>query len=115
MTTDDTPEHAAAADTRLTITVWDAPDAQPRRFTLYCDPPGGDHPDPRRACAALTRAEAPFAPVPPEVRCLAMWSGPQRARIEGSWRGVPVAASYSRTDSCETARWNALADVFGAP
>ena len=27
MTTDDTPEHAAAADTRLTITVWDAPDA----------------------------------------------------------------------------------------
>lgn len=114
MTTDDTPEHAAA-DTRLTITVWDAPDAQPRRFTLYCDPPGGDHPDPQRACAALVRAEAPFAPVPPEVSCLAVWSGPQRARIEGSWRAVPVAASYSRTDSCETARWNALADVFGAP
>lgn len=115
MTTNDASRHAGDSGTRLTITVWDAPDAQPRRYTLSCDPPGGDHPDPQRACAALARAEAPFAPVPPDVRCMAMWSGPQRATIEGSWRGIPVAASYSRVDSCESARWNALAEVFGAP
>jgi len=115
VTTNDALGHAGGSDTRLTITVWDAPDAQPRRYTLTCDPPGGDHPDPQRACAALLSAEAPFAPVPADVRCMQMWSGPQRATIEGRWRGVPVAASYSRNDSCETARWDALAGVFGTP
>jgi len=102
-------------DCVLTVTIWDEPGARPRRYTLRGDPPGGDHPHPEAACAAIDRGEAPFAPVPPGTRCLEVWSGPQRATVEGTWRGAAVSAHYSRVNSCESARWNALAPVFGTP
>lgn len=41
-----------------------------------------------------------------------MYGGPQTATIDGLWRGQRVHASYSRTDGCEIARWEALAPVL---
>ena len=98
--------------TRLTVTVWADLQGPPRVWRLQCDPPGGDHPNPAAACAALDRAPHPFAPVPPGVVCAQIVAGPERARIEGLWRGESVHATYKRTDSCEEARWQALAEVF---
>jgi Subtilisin inhibitor-like len=103
-----------AQQTRLTITVWDHDSAQPHRWQLACDPPGGDHPDPAAACAALAAASAPFAPVPPGRNCAQVFFGPQRAEISGTWLGQPVHTTYRRTDSCQEQKWQELADVFRA-
>jgi Subtilisin inhibitor-like len=100
------------AVTRLTITVWDHPQAVPRVWHLRCGQPAGDHPDPAGACAALDRAPDPFAPVPPNALCAQVYAGPQSATIEGHWRGAPIYATYKRTDACENRRWLALAAVL---
>ncbi|MBN9099540.1 MULTISPECIES: SSI family serine proteinase inhibitor [unclassified Pseudonocardia] len=99
---------------RLTVTVVDDVGAAPRTWTLTCDPPGGDHPQPAAACAAVDAAGDPFAPKPADVACTEIYGGPQTATIVGTWRGTPVNAGYERTDGCEINRWNTLAAVFGA-
>jgi hypothetical protein len=99
-------------ESRLVVEVRDHPDAEPERWTLECDPPGGDHPDPAGACAALAASVQPFDPVPDTSTCAQIWSGPERAVISGTWRGRPVHAEYTRTDACEEARWRALAAVL---
>jgi hypothetical protein len=96
----------------LQITVLAGPGAEPRTWTLTCDPPDGTHPSPEAACRAIEAAAHPFAPVPPDMLCTQQYDGPETAKIAGTWRGVPVHASYKRTDGCEIARWNALVAVF---
>src|SRR3954447_2900808 len=97
---------------RLVVDALDHPDAEPRRWLLECDPPGGDHPDPAGACAALAAAAEPFEPVPVDRRCAQVWSGPERAVVTGTWRGGPVRAEFRRTDACEEARWRAIVAVL---
>src|SRR3954447_13492987 len=97
---------------RLVVRVWDHPDATPRVWRLECAPPGGDHPDPVTACAVLAQLPAPFAPVPAGALCAQVYGGPERATIDGEWRGEPVHAVYSRTDACENRRWHRLAAVL---
>lgn len=98
--------------TQLTVTVWDSPDAAPRTWELTADPPGGTHPDPAAAIAAIAGARRPFDPVPRDAICAQLYGGPERAAIEGTWHGQPVVASYDKTNSCEIARWNALSAVL---
>jgi hypothetical protein len=87
--------------------------ATTHRWTLTCDPPGGDHPAPQRACATLDRLGAKaFAPVPPGTMCTQIYGGAQTATIVGTWRGRRVDASYSRTDGCQIARWDRIVDVL---
>jgi hypothetical protein len=74
--------------------------------TLRCGPPGGSHPHPAAACAALARVAHPFAPKPAGVMCSALYSGPQRAHVTGTYRGTRIDARFRRTDSCETKRWS---------
>ncbi|MGH3326306.1 MAG: SSI family serine proteinase inhibitor [Streptomycetales bacterium] len=100
------------SDSELTITVRADKNAEPRTWTLRCDPPGGDHPEPAAACRALERVRDPFAPVPPDARCTLIYGGPQTATITGSWQGRHVEAGYDRTDGCEINRWNAIAPVL---
>jgi hypothetical protein len=98
----------------LTITVWAEPNEQPRVWRLTDEPAGGTHPNPQAAIEAIERATGdPFAPVPPGTISTMIWGGPERARIEGEWKGRPVHAEFSRTNGAEIARWNALAVVFG--
>ena len=79
---------------------------------LRCGPPGGTHPHRVAACATLARLAHPFAPTPPTVMCSDVYSGPQVAYVRGTFRGVRVNARFSRTNSCETARWNRVAPVL---
>ncbi|MDQ3423545.1 MAG: subtilase-type protease inhibitor [Actinomycetota bacterium] len=109
-----TPGDDGAA-TRLTVAVRDDTDSAPRTWTLSCDPPGGDHPDPGGACRALTRTADAFAPVPPDRMCTQQYGGPATATVEGVWKGRPVSARYNRTDGCEIARWKAIAAVLSPP
>jgi Subtilisin inhibitor-like len=104
---------SAQARSSLSITVTAAQGATPKHWILTCAPAGGNHPDAAAACAALTHVKSPFAPVSSHLMCSMIDSGPQTARITGTWEGKPVSATYSRTDGCQTARWNALEKVLG--
>ena len=97
--------------TDLRITV-DTGSGQTRTYILRCDPPGGDHPDPQAACEALARMQAPFAPLPKGLLCTEIYGGPQMAKVEGTYRGVPTLSEFRRTNGCEISRWDAYAAVL---
>lgn len=81
-------------------------------WTLTCDPPGGDHPDPTAACEALKSHHTALKPIPKDRVCAQVYGGPEKATITGRWRGEDVFSVLSRTDSCQTARWDALVGLL---
>jgi hypothetical protein len=83
-----------------------------KTWTVICDPPRGDHPDPTGACSQLAAAEQPFTPLPTDIMCTEIYGGPATAKITGMWDGQPVSATYSRHNGCEIARWDALSKVL---
>jgi hypothetical protein len=83
-------------------------------WRLTCDPPGGDHPDPAAACAALDAGARWLRPVPADLACTQIYGGPETATVTGVWRGTPVDATFSRTDGCQIARWDGLVGLFPA-
>ncbi len=112
------PAPAAPPRTTLELTIWPegegAGDAM--EYTLTCDPPGGTHPDPEAACAALRElgVEA-FAPTPPDVACTQQYGGPMQAHVRGTVDGQELDARLAYTDGCEIARWDAVAVVVPRP
>ena len=56
--------------------------------------------------------QAPFAPLPKGMLCTQIYGGPQTAKVEGTYRGVPTLAEFRRTDGCEISRWDAYAAVL---
>jgi hypothetical protein len=72
-----------------------------------------DRPEQSRACgAAAGVSTADLAPTPAKTACAQVFGGPQTGRITGTLRGARVDARFSRTDSCETARWNRVRDLL---
>ena len=96
----------------LQITYWpEGKDGQSRTATLTCDPNGGTHPDPAKACAALDAHPEALHPVPGDMACTQIYGGEQVALIEGDG----VHAVLNRSNGCEIERWNALAPVLELP
>ena len=98
-----------ATDLRITV---DNGSGQVRTWMLTCDDAGGDHPDPQAACDALARMDAPFGPLPKDQLCTEIYGGPQTAKVEGVYRGVPTLAEFRRTNGCEISRWDAYLAVL---
>lgn len=96
-----------AGDSALTVVVDDGAGGL-TTWTLTCEPVGGDHPDAAGACVALDGHSNALNAVPKNRMCAQVYGGPERATITGTWRGEQVFAVLSRTDACETARWDAL-------
>jgi uncharacterized protein YceK len=93
--------------TQLTIVLTGA--GTTATWHLTCDPPGGDHPTPDQACAALRDHGAQaLPPVPTDRLCAQVHRGDNTARVHGTWRGSTVDATFSLTDSCQIARWELL-------
>ena len=102
----------AAAATALDVTFWPrGRDGEKRTATLECEPPGGTHPAPEAACAALAANRDALAPVPRDVACTQIYGGPARAEVVGTVDGERVSAELSRHNGCEIARWDALEPV----
>jgi hypothetical protein len=100
----------------LTITYWPTGrGGESRSATLECDPDGGSHPNPVSACDALLKHEEALRPVAGDVACTEIYGGPQLATIAGTHDFATVAATLSRTNGCEIARWEALAPVVELP
>jgi hypothetical protein len=103
----------AAGHADLTIVVHNG--TATTTWHLTCSPDGGDHPTPAKACSVLAqRGATAIPPVPADRMCTQIYGGPQTAHVTGTWRGKPVDASFSRTDGCQTARWDALAGLLPA-
>lgn len=106
-TTPPPAEPAGSAD--LTITVDTSGTGETTVWTLTCDPPGGNHPDPEQACATLASTGVqPLQPDPEDQVCTEQYGGPEEATIEGTYDGEPVEAELTRSNGCEISRWEAL-------
>jgi hypothetical protein len=105
----------ATSSTQLTIAVWakgrDAR-ADPKKWTLRCEPPGGTLPRPGRACSTLLLNRGALRPVPPGTACTQIYGGPQEALVTGTVRGKRVWARFNRRNGCEISRWSRLAPLF---
>jgi hypothetical protein len=96
----------------LTISYWPVGrGGEARTATVTCDPDGGSHPDPARACDGLLSHEDALEPVPKQVACTEIYGGPQVAVVSGG----TVHAVFLRTNGCEIARWDKLAPLLELP
>ena len=99
---------ASAGSTALTIVTNNGAD-KVTTWTLNCDPAGGTHPHPDKACAALAdKGRTALPPVGKGMMCSQIFAGPQTATVSGTWEGKPVNASFSRRNGCEVSRWQAM-------
>lgn len=101
----------SSAEPRYEVTITYSPTGAgggEQTATLTCDPDGGTHPDPAKACDALLQHEDALRPVPRDVACTEIYGGPQVATISGPG----VQATFSRSNGCEIARWDALRPVL---
>lgn len=105
-----------SGDTSLQVTFKADAKSAPVVMTLTCDPTGGNHPRAEQACASLAAASQrgvdPFAAPPKDQICTFIYGGPQTADVQGTWKGAPVAASFSRTDGCQISRWDSIEPVL---
>lgn len=90
---------ATGTDLRLTLT-HPAPDTSGTRMvTLTCEPPGGTHPRPVRACADLARSDGRFTRPAPHTVCT-MEHQPVVAAAAGRWRGRRVQWTDTFPNPC---------------
>jgi len=102
----------ATSQANLEVSVTPAGEGPTKLWTLRCTPPGGTLPHAEDACTRLARLDDPFAPVPKDVACTAIYGGPQTAEVHGTFRATKVDATFSRGDGCEIARWDAVGFLF---
>ena len=103
----------AAAATELRITLWPrGPSGQSRMRTLRCGPAGGTLRNASRACAALSRLDGPFRPVPRDTVCTQQYGGPAEALVRGTYRGRRVWTRFHRRDGCNISRWDRVRFLF---
>jgi hypothetical protein len=105
---------ATTGPTHLTVQVTWEPGLT-ATWTLDCDPPGGTHPNAKRACARLAAIPRPFSKAPTGMACTMVYGGPQEARVTGTWQGARVAKDFSRTDGCQIALWQQYRPLLRDP
>ncbi|HXV32882.1 MAG TPA: SSI family serine proteinase inhibitor [Gaiellaceae bacterium] len=99
--------------TEVTITFWpEGPDGEPVEATLTCEPAGGTHPSPEKACTALAADPAALEPVPADTACTLIFGGPEQATVIGVVNGEQVDAAFERSNGCELDRWDRMAAVL---
>jgi subtilisin inhibitor-like len=68
--------------------------------TLECEPPGGTHPHPGRACRTLDAVDGEFERLPAQPSpCPMIWA-PVTATAVGHWRDRPVQFTHSYPNRC---------------
>lgn len=104
----------------LSITVLESANAAPQNYTLVCvnGAPAAEskHPTANAACTALKNNPSLLsqAPIKSDQACTQQFGGPQTAKVTGAVDGVEVSASFSRTDGCQIALWDAASAIIGS-
>lgn len=110
---------AGPGNAELSITVEPGEGAATIHYTLVCESgqaaAESSHPNAQAACAALAANPKILHRKPdPAQACTDIYGGPQKATVTGVVDGIPVEASFSRTDGCEISAWDAAKDLLGA-
>lgn len=100
--------------TDLVIEVRHSDAEQWASYTLTCGPDGGTHPNVADACRTLVDLDPEDLDAPgPDTMCAQVYGGPQQAKVRGVLNGRKVDLALSRTDACQSDRWDKLgADVL---
>ena len=103
----DTARDPAAGNLQITY----IPDqgVTPRVAVLTC--PGVDTEE-AVACKQLESLSAAFDPVPADQVCTAIYGGPEQITLVGTWAGEAVDTTLTRTNGCESDRYESLAPVL---
>ena len=97
---------------RLELCVQADEKATPQTGSLTCP---GEKAKERDICAALdVVAPKVFEPVPVDQACTAIYGGPRKATITGTFQDEPVSAVFTQENGCEIARWNQIKPVLKA-
>lgn len=95
----------------LDIRVSGGPGKPTEHWTLQCDPAGGTHPDPAKACATLLKAKTPFAPVAKGVACPMILASSKTAKVTGTYFGQHVDTTFIQ-GGCQLGRWAKIGQIF---
>jgi hypothetical protein len=80
--------------------------------TLTCDPAGGAHPKPAKACAVLKKVSGNPALLKPRKRMCTLEYAPITAEITGTWRGKKVRWSQTFGNTCDLTRTTGVLFAF---
>ncbi|HXV95564.1 MAG TPA: SSI family serine proteinase inhibitor [Gaiellaceae bacterium] len=109
----DSTEARPGPATEVTITFRpEGLDGESVEATLTCEPAGGTHPSPEKACTALAADPAALEPVAPDTACTMIFGGPEQATVVGVVNGEQVDAAFERSNGCELDRWDRMAAVL---
>ncbi|MFE4194364.1 SSI family serine proteinase inhibitor [Paenarthrobacter sp. NPDC056912] len=114
------PSTPGQGNAELSITLIETPEAAPKTFTLVCSggAPAGEsnHPSASAACTSIKDNPSLLSPAPTRTdqACTLQYGGPATAKVTGSVDGKEVTASFSRTDGCQIALWDAAKSVLGS-
>jgi hypothetical protein len=98
---------------QLEVTVWpEGAGGDHLMASLTCDPDGGSHPDPVRACDAIEKHADALNSVPGGVACTEIYGGPDQAEVRGTVKLQSILARFNRTNGCEISRWDKLAPLL---
>lgn len=81
------------------------------RWTLRCDPPGGNKPDAAAVCAQLIAHKTILEPSPVRVMCPMILSDAASFDISGMWFGRPVHETIL-DGGCDLSRWSQMYQIF---
>jgi len=102
----------AELESKLEMSVQADEKSAPRTASLAC--PGIKAKD-RDICAALdVVAPKVFEPVPVDQACTAIYGGPRKATVTGTYQDEPISAVFTQENGCEIARWNQIRPVLEA-
>ncbi len=80
--------------------------------TLTCDPAGGAHPKPAKACAALKKVSGDPARLKPGKTMCTLEYAPITAEITGTWKGRTVHWKKTYANRCDLTRATGVLFAF---
>ena len=101
----------SAAKVSLTIVQTGGTDSATKRWTLQCEPAGGNVPDPATACGKLLQHRTIFSPAPRHVMCPMIMMDARSYIVYGTFLGHKVHQTIV-DGGCSLTRWSELNRVF---
>jgi hypothetical protein len=101
----------SAAKVSLNIVLTAGKDVTAKRWTLRCDPAGGNYPNPPAACAKLSRLQTVLFPAPVHIMCPMIMADASSYLVYGTILGKKVHETIP-DGGCSLSRWNELKGIF---